>query len=49
MGGRRSVSLYYRHSPKAAEFISEREWAKKGIRIALWPIVRIAEFIVGEE
>jgi subtilisin family serine protease len=47
--GRRFVSLYYRHSPTLAEFISEREWAKRLVRIALWPLVRVAKFIVGEE
>jgi hypothetical protein len=46
--GRRFVSLYYRHSPAMAEYISNREWAKRIIRITLSPLVRIAEFIVGE-
>jgi len=46
--GRRFVSLYYRHSPAMAEYISDREWAKRVVRIALLPLVRIAEFIVGE-
>ncbi len=47
--GRRFVSLYYQHSPTLAEYISDREWAKRIVRIALLPLVRIAEFMVGEE
>jgi len=46
--GRRFVSLYYRHSPALAEFISDREWAKRLVRIALSPLVRIAELMVRE-
>jgi hypothetical protein len=47
--GKRFVTFYYQHSPAVARFIREREWAKRAVRIALLPIVRIAEFIVGEE
>jgi hypothetical protein len=47
--GRRFVSLYYRYSPTLAEFISDREWTKRLVRGVLSPLVRIAEFIVGEE
>jgi hypothetical protein len=47
--GRRFVSLYYRHSPALSEYISDREWAKRIVRIVLSPLVRIAEFIVGGE
>jgi RHS repeat-associated protein len=47
--GRRFVAFCYRHSPALAEFISRREWAKKITRLALLPLVRIAELIVGEE
>jgi hypothetical protein len=46
--GRRFISLYYRHSPAIAEYISNREWVKRLVRGALLPLVRIAEFIVGE-
>ncbi|MCL0033805.1 hypothetical protein M1M99_03250, partial [Thermodesulfovibrionales bacterium] len=35
--------------PAFAEFIAEREAAKKVVRAALWPLVKIVEFIVGEE
>ena len=44
--GKRFVTFYEHHSPKIAEFISEREWAKTLVRIALWPAVKIAEFVV---
>jgi hypothetical protein len=47
--GRRFVSLYCQHSPAIAEYISNREWAKRVVRIALSPLVRIAELIVGGE
>ncbi len=47
--GQKFVSLYYRHSPALAEYISDREWAKRLVRIALLPLVRIAEFILGGE
>ncbi len=47
--GRRFVSLYYQHSPALAEYISDRQWAKRLVRGALWPLVRITEFIVGGE
>jgi RHS repeat-associated protein len=47
--GERLVAFYYRHSPALAEFISEREWAKRAVQIALWPLVRIATLIVGDE
>jgi hypothetical protein len=47
--GQRFVAFYYRNSPRVAEFIRDNEWAKKAVRIALWPLVKIAEFKVGEE
>ena len=47
--GQKFVAFYERHSPALAEFISEREAAKEVVRVALWPLVRIAEFIVGED
>ncbi|MCL0075061.1 PKD domain-containing protein, partial [Thermodesulfovibrionales bacterium] len=47
--GQRFVAFYNRHSPALAEFIAEREAAKKVVRVALWPLVKIVEFIVGEE
>jgi hypothetical protein len=47
--GQRFVAFYYRHSSAVARFIREREWAKKAVRIALWPLVKVAEFIVREE
>ena len=46
--GQRLVAFYYRHSPALTEFISEREGVRRVVRIALWPLVRMAEFIVGE-
>ncbi|MCL0068911.1 S8 family serine peptidase [Thermodesulfovibrionales bacterium] len=45
--GQKFVAFYERHSPALAEFIAEREWAKEVVRVALWPLVQIAEFIVG--
>ncbi|MCD5390664.1 hypothetical protein LR007_02215, partial [candidate division NPL-UPA2 bacterium] len=47
--GQRFVTFYERHSPALAEFISEREWARRVVRIALWPLVRMAGFVVGGE
>ncbi|MCL0067112.1 carboxypeptidase-like regulatory domain-containing protein [Thermodesulfovibrionales bacterium] len=47
--GQKFVAFYNRHSPALAEFIAEREAAKKVVRVALWPLVKIVEFIVGEE
>ena len=44
--GRRLVSLYYRFSPPLARYISRQEMLKGPVRIALWPLVRIAEFMV---
>jgi hypothetical protein len=46
--GQRFVSLYYRRSPALAEYISDRKWAKRVVRITLSPLVRIAEFMVRE-
>jgi subtilisin family serine protease len=47
--GQRFVAFYYRYSQSLAEFIREREWAKRAVRIALLPLVKVAELIVGEE
>ncbi|MCL0066826.1 hypothetical protein M1N54_02940 [Thermodesulfovibrionales bacterium] len=47
--GQKFVAFYNRHSSALAEFIVEREAAKKVVRVALWPLVQIAEFIVGED
>jgi RHS repeat-associated protein len=46
--GERLVAFYYRHSPTAANFIRDNEWAKRAVRIVLWPLIRITEFIVKE-
>jgi subtilisin family serine protease len=47
--GQRLVAFYYQHSPRVAEFIQDNEWTKPLARIALWPLVRVTEFIVGKE
>ncbi|MCL0035581.1 hypothetical protein M1N00_02870 [Thermodesulfovibrionales bacterium] len=47
--GQRFVAFYNRHSPALAEFIAEREAAKKVVRVALWPLVKVMELIVREE
>jgi RHS repeat-associated protein len=47
--GRRFVTFYYRHSPRAANFIQDNRWAQPLLRFALWPVVRIATLIVEEK
>lgn len=44
--GRRFVELYYRYSPKAAEFISKRKIIKLGVRHQLLPMVAFSYSMV---
>lgn len=37
--GRQFVAFYYQHSPKLANAIAEREWAKSVVRAGLYPMV----------
>lgn len=41
--GEKFVMLYYKFSPPIADFISKRPLLKKGVRLMLKPIVKIAE------
>jgi len=45
--GREIVRLYYKKGPRAARYISKREWLKKALRVALKPVVLIAKLMVG--
>jgi RHS repeat-associated protein len=47
--GERLVAFYYRHSPRVADFIQDNRWTQPFLRLALWPVVRIATLIVGEK
>lgn len=40
--GRKFVSLYYRLSPPAAEWISQRPWARAVARVLLLPVILLA-------
>ncbi len=40
--GRRLVSIYYRYSPPAAQWISQRNWARVAARVVLFPICALA-------
>lgn len=37
--GRAIVSFYYRHSPPIADYIAERNWLRKVVRVLLAPVV----------
>jgi hypothetical protein len=41
--GRKFVSTYYRLSPPVAEFISQHEFLRAGVRFTLWPLIWFAE------
>ncbi len=43
------VKAYYKLSPPVADFISEHEGLKAAVRIALKPVVAIAEYSLNEE
>ncbi|HPP30666.1 MAG TPA: hypothetical protein PLE69_07085, partial [bacterium] len=45
-GGRAFVRWYYRHSPKVAEYIRQRRWARVLVRASLRPLLWIVSFIV---
>jgi hypothetical protein len=47
--GREVVELYYTVSPPVAEYIEQREWAKRVVRAALKPVVWCARKFVGEK
>ena len=39
MAGTLFVELYYQYSPPIADFISDREWLRAGVRVSLTPVV----------
>ncbi len=47
--GRVAVDLYYRLSPPIADFIARHESLRKAARTALAPLIRLAEWNLGEE
>jgi hypothetical protein len=46
--GRRFVSFYYRHSPALVEYISDREWVKRLVRIALKPLLWFSRLVTKD-
>lgn len=46
--GRRFVSLYYKHSPALAEYISDNEEAKTVVRLGLKPLIWLSELLMEE-
>lgn len=47
VAGRKFVNLYYRMSPPAADWISQRAWAKAVIRVLLLPVISIAWLLIN--
>ncbi len=41
--GRQFVKFYYQNSPPVAQFISENEFLRAAVRVALWPVILFAE------
>lgn len=44
--GRRFVNTYYRFSPPAADWISQRAWAKAVVRVLLFPLIFAAWLLI---
>lgn len=44
--GRKFVKLYYKLSPRMAEFIAESYWLKSATRILLWPLILFADVAI---
>lgn len=42
--GRHFIEAYYRHSPRLADFIREREWLRGVVRASLYPVVWSVRF-----
>lgn len=45
--GRAFVHLYYKVSPTLAGWIRQSDTARASVRVALWPVVTLAEFILS--
>jgi hypothetical protein len=46
VAGRKFVNLYYRMSPPAADWISQRAWAKAVIRVLLLPVIFVVWLLI---
>ncbi len=44
--GKYFVDLYYKYSPSIAEYIVQRKWLRKSVRIALWPFIMFSWFML---
>jgi hypothetical protein len=44
--GKWSVGIYYKYSPNVAQFIVRHDWAKKGVRVALLPMIGISYLMI---
>lgn len=44
--GSRFVDFYYKYSPSIADYITQREWLRKLIRVSLWPLVAFSLFML---
>lgn len=44
--GKWFVGIYYKYSPNAAQFIVRHDWAKKGVRAALLPMIGISYLMI---
>lgn len=45
--GTKFVSMYYKYSPPIADYIAKKELLKHVVRIALWPLIITARFILN--
>ena len=45
--GEKFVDIYYKYSPSAAQFIARHDWAKRGVRAALLPMIGISYLMIN--